>query len=139
MCIKPMEGPWVLLKQMDLELVNPVEDQLAVQKPMGFDSSKVGGRPIGTTKLEEYGVGLSGGVYGVQICFFKIIRNSQMNRILALKLSVLKIACCINVHLKLCSREHESTTCYWALLFLWSNFYGITVTPTILALLHLVE
>ena len=66
MCIKPVEGPWDLLKQMDIVLVNQVEDQLVVQNAMVLTPVKAGGRPIGTTKLRGFGVGLRGGVYGAQ-------------------------------------------------------------------------
>ena len=71
-------------------------DYEASGKPTGETSrccvGKSGGRPTGTTKMNGYGIGLSGGVYGgTQSYYLKMMWNSQMNGILALKLSTLTI------------------------------------------------
>ena len=104
----------------------------------GFDSSIVGGKPIGTTKLRGFGVGLSRGIYGAQSnLLFK--DDMELPDEWDTTIETVNIDnCCINVHLQLPSKEHLIVN-HLLLGFVIPvvGFYGIPVTPIILALLRL--
>ena len=72
-------------------------------------------------------------------CYLKMMWNSQMNGILALKLSTLMIVYCLNVF-ELCSKEHLIVSLLLSgFVIPVVGFYGIPGMPTILGLLHLLH
>ena len=103
----------------------------------GFDSSKVGGRPIGTTKLGVWDWAEWGRIWcSVKFALFK--DDMELPDEWDTSTEAVNIDCCVNVHLELHSEEHLIVH-HLLLGFVIPvvGFYGIPVTPTILALLGL--